>query len=555
MQALPAWSHAPIRWTLRLGLLGAILFSAIAFYYWMLACSFDLGEVERLPAATIVYDRNMRELDVGGVAGRRLVTRADLPEFLVKALKAREDLRFDEHSGIDVRGLLRATLRNIKDREFTQGASTLSMQLSRNTFAIRQKSIHRKLLEIVLTLRVESRYSKDEILTHYLNRIYFGAGCHGIDQAARTYFGRPTRDLNEAEAAMVIGIIRGPHIFSPFRDLDAAKEQESQVLSRMVTAGSIDAAERERILAMPVRLVSDDERETKRSYAMQAVQRELARILDDEDIRLGGLKVFTTLDAKWQEHMEQELARAVEKLEAEKGYPHTTLAGHQAGQPVDYVQFCAVTLETKTGSILSLIGGRNFDDSRFDRTRSRRDLGSAFEPFVAAAAAERGRLVLPGQPVLTGRQIGAGEVERIARRCGLSGPFLKTEDLFRGSVAATPMEMATGLATLGNQGKRPEPFLIREIQDAGGQKLFSRKADLSPALSARAGKEALSVLDGSGGTRTFTGATGSERDAWMMRLGPKGATAIWIGFDQPQVIAKEARLKSLLNEFVERLGD
>lgn len=555
MKALPAWSHEPVRWALRLGMCGALVFSAVLFYYWMLAGSFDLAEVERLPAATLVYDRNMVELHLGGTSGRRLVTREDLPDFLVKALKAREDARFDEHSGIDVRGLMRATIRNIKDREFTQGASTLSMQLARNTFEMRAKSIHRKLLEIVLTLRVESRYSKDEILTHYLNRIYFGSGCHGIEQAARTYFGRPTRELNEAECAMVVGIIRGPHIYSPMRNLAAASEQESQVLARMLAAGYIDDAERQRILAMKVRLVEDNTRENKLSYAMQGIQRELNRILDDEDIRLGGLKVFTTLDIKWQERMQRELSNALAKLEAEKNYPHATLAQHQAGTPVDYLQFGAVTLETKSGAILSLIGGRDFDDSRFDRTRSRRDLGSAFEPFVAAAAAERGRLVLAGQPVLTGRQIGPGEVERIARRCGLRGPFLRSEDLFRGAVAATPMEMATGLATLGNQGKRPEPFLIRDIQNAQGETLFSRKPHLSSAVSPRAGKEALSVLSGKSATKTFTGATGSERDAWMLRLGPKGSTSIWIGFDQPKVIAKESRLKNLLNEFVERLGD
>jgi penicillin-binding protein 1A len=202
-----------------------------------------------------------------------------------------------------------------------------------------------------------------------------------------------------------------------------------------------------------------------------------------------------------------------------------------------------------------LIGGRNFNHSRFDRTRSSRDLGSAFEPFVAAAAAERGKLVLPGQPVKTGRQIGPAEVERIAKRCGIAGPFLETEDLFRGSVSATPLEMAVGLATLGNKGKRPRPYLIREIRDATGEVIYTASPQLSPALSPVAAIDATSVLNRTNGTRCFTGATGSERDAWTLRLGPSGATAIWIGFDKPTAIAREARLKSLLDEFVERLGN
>jgi penicillin-binding protein 1A len=204
---------------------------------------------------------------------------------------------------------------------------------------------------------------------------------------------------------------------------------------------------------------------------------------------------------------------------------------------------------------LALIGGRNFSHSRFDRTRSSRDLGSAFEPFIAAAAAERGKLVLPGKPLQTGRQIGPAEVERLAKRCGIAGPFLKTEDLFRGSVAATPMEMSVGLATLGNQGKRAKPFLIREIRDSTGEVIYSAKPELSPALSSHAAIDACSVLKRSGGTRCFTGATGSERDAWTLRLGPTGATAIWLGFDKPAAIAREARLKSLLDEFVQGLGN
>src|SRR5690606_5231649 len=157
-----------------------------------------------------------------------------LPDFLVKALQAREDARFFDHAGVDFRGLARATVRNLKDRDFTQGASTLTMQLARNTYDIRAKSLHRKFLEIALTLRIEARYSKDEIPAHYLTRIYSGAGAEDIEQAARTYCGRSVLALNESDCAMIAGIIRGPHIFSPLRDFEAALEQRDQTLARMV---------------------------------------------------------------------------------------------------------------------------------------------------------------------------------------------------------------------------------------------------------------------------------------------------------------------------------
>jgi penicillin-binding protein 1A len=317
--------------------------------------------------------------------------------------------------------------------------------------------------------------------------------------------------------------------------------------------GLIDQARRDRIAAEPVSLVNEEHRETQTSYALQAVRRELDRVLAADDIQLGGLQVRTTLDSGWQNRLETELTRAVEDLEQEKSWKHPTEASHVSGSEPAYLQYAAVTTETKTGATLALIGGRNFTDSRFDRTRSSRDLGSAFEPFIAAAAAERGKLVLPGKPLQTGRQIGPLEVERLAKRCGIAGPFLQTEDLFRGSVAATPLEMSIGLATLGNQGKRPMPYLIREIRDAAGEVIYTAKPQLSQALSPAAALDATSVLQRSGGTRNFTGATGSERDAWTLRLGPGGATAIWLGFDKPTAIAPEARLKSLLDEFVERL--
>jgi penicillin-binding protein 1A len=553
---LPESLHGPLSLLFQLAVLALIVLSGIAFFYFTLAMRFDLEEVSRLPAGTTFYDRKGAEISAPGGVGRKLVKRQDIPDFMVKALLAREDARFFQHQGVDVRGLARAFVRTLKDRDFTQGASTLSMQLARNSFKMKQKSLHRKFLEIALTLRVESRYTKDEILTNYLNRIYFGAGADGIEQAARTYFAKATRDLGEGECAMLVGIIRGPHIFSPFRNLGAAIEQRDQTLARMMALGFLDEARRAAILAAPVPLVDVEQRETQTSYALQALRRELDGILDAGDIRLGGLQVHTTLNAAWQQRMEEELTHAVEDLEKEKSWTHPTHKNHLTGSAPAYVQYAAITTETRSGATLALIGGRDYGHSRFDRTRSSRDLGSAFEPFVAAAAAERGKLVLPGKPVQTGRQIGPAEVERIAKRCGIRGSFFApSEDLFRGSVSATPMELSVGLATLGNKGKRPTPYLIREIRDATDEVIYAAQPQLNQAISPSAALDATTVLRSTNGTRCFTGATGSERDAWTLRLGPGGATAIWIGFDKPTAIAPEPRLKSLLDEFVQRLGN
>ena len=554
-RCLPAWLHGPAVLGFQLLIAAAVLVLGVFFFYFMAASKFDLDEVTKLPGGTVLYDRNGKEIDSPGMAGRRNAKRGEIPDFLVEALSAREDARFFEHGGVDFRGLARATVRNVKDRDFTQGASTLTMQLARNTYEMRAKSLHRKAVEIALTLRIESRYSKDEILTAYLNRIYFGSGAYGIEQAARTYFGKSTSQLHPGECAMIAGIIRGPHIYSPLRNLDAAMEQRNQTLARMVDAGFITGERAEAVKDIEIRLVKPGADKNRASYAVRQVRARLEELMAKEGIVQGGLKVYTTLDAGWQARLETELARAVADMENEKGWPHPRHSSHESGTDAEYLQFAAVTTETKTGEVLALIGGRDFADSRFDRTRSKRDLGSAFEPFVAAAAAERGKLVLPGKPVQTGRQIGPAEVERLAKRCGLSGPFLDTEDLFRGAVAATPMEMSIGLATLGNKGKKPKPYFISKIEDADGKTLYLAKPSAAQALGPAAAEEALRVLEKRSGTRCFTGATGSERDAWTLRLGPSGSTAIWIGFDTPIRISGKARLTALLDEFVERLGN
>lgn len=550
---LPVRLHAPARWVFRLGAATALGFVSLILFYYLLARGFDMEVVARWPEGTRFYDRKGVELTTPGLRARKLVRRGDLPEFLVSALRAREDARFYEHGGVDGRGLFRATLRNLQDRRFTQGASTLSMQLARNSFEIREKSLHRKLLEIALTLRLEARYTKDEILTHYLNRIYFGSGADGIEQAAQTYFGKSTPALSEGECALLVGIIRGPHAFSPLRNLPAALEQREQTLDRLVTMGLIDQARRDRLAVEPVNLVSARDTESQTSYALQAAARELDGLLDEMRVDSGGLRVTTTLDAGWQNRLELELTRAVEDLEREKSWAHPAHAAHPVGADPRYVQYAAVTTEVRTGATLALIGGRDFGHSRFDRTRSSRDLGPAFEPFVAAAAASAGHPVMPGQPVQTGRPVGSAGVARMAGHCGFAGPFRLNEDLFRGSVAATPAELSAGLAALGNGGHRIVPHVIREIRDATGAVIYTARPRLVRVMPPAAAAEATRVLSASGGTRNLTGATGSERDAWMLRLGPAGATAIWIGFDQPVAIAPESRLNSLLDEFVERL--
>lgn len=555
---LPVWLHPWVRWAFYTTILGAVIALGVGFFYFRFAGRYDLDAVANLPSGTVFYDRADGEIRLPGAGARRQLTRDEIPDFLVTCLLVREDARFYEHPGIDFRGLARATVRNIRDGGFTQGGSTITMQLARNSYDdMRGKTLHRKFLEMALTLRIEGRYEKDEILAHYLNRIYFGAGAYGVEQAAQTYFGIPAAELNDGECALIVGIIRGPHVFSPFRNYDAAIAQRNEALASMLAKGKIDAARHQAILEQPIRLLPEGVRESQSSFAMRAVRSELDRILDREiGDTSGALHVHTTLDSGWQARLERDLTHIITTLEDERGWKHPTHRDHPSGTPTtDYLQFAAITLETRTGEAMAWIGGRDISHSGVDRTRSRRDLGNTFEPWVAAAAAERGKLVFPGRPLQTGRQIGATEVERVARRCDITGPFAEDEDLFRGWVAATPLETATALATLGNKGQRPRPYFIREIRDASGKILYQAKPLHTQAIGSEAATEALRVFQSRSGTRCFTGFTGNERDAWALRLGPTGATVIWIGFDQPEAIATPTRLNQLLEDLTTRLGN
>ncbi|MDX1680715.1 MAG: transglycosylase domain-containing protein [Akkermansiaceae bacterium] len=559
---LPAWSHTPIIVLLIGSAAGIVALLALIITYSVLASDYPMERVAELRPATVYCDRDGEPLELLGSQPVH-ASRADIPDFLIQALIAREDARFEDHHGIDRRGLARATLRNLKDRDFTQGASTLTMQLARNCYEIRDprntgklRELHRKLLEMAIARRIEKRYSKDEIITYYLNRIYFGSGCHGIAEAADVYFAKTPDQLSKAECALLVGIIRGPHLFSPLRNPDGALEQRRQTLVRMQAEEMITKKERKALEDEPLELAPASHRQSKGSYLLQALKRELANCIDEEVAAGTNLTVITTIDLPWQERLERELEDALSELESEKGWPHPTRAKHLLGHNPEYLQVAAVTAETKTGGVLALVGGRDFQDSRYDRSYSTRDLGSAFEPFVAAAASHNDKLVIEGKPLQTGRQVSLGEVQRVAKACGLKeGLYNDTEDLLRGSVTASPREMATGLATLAHEGKRPKLHLIREIRNTQGEVLYKVEPEFYKAIKRDAAIDAMSVIEKRSGTRCFTGATASERDAWVLRLGPSGSTAIWIGFDQPKKIASEKRLKALLEGMVERLGN
>ena len=533
---VPSWIPGPIRWLLTCGVIAILVLLLVALYYSFLASRFDMSEVAKMPERSVIYDRQGHEFAFIHGERRRSITRAEIPDELVLALRAREDLRFPDHSGIDVKGLARATLRNIKDRSFTQGASTLTMQLARNSYDLHAKSLHRKFLEMAVTMRIENRYSKDEILTHYLNRIYFGSGCHGVEEASHTYFGRATGDLHLGEIAMLVGIIRGPHIFSPFRNLKGAMNQRDEVLGRMVQSGFVSEETARLAKLDSVRLIPKKERSIGSSYVKENIRYYLHIILEKHDIRDGGLKIYTTVDAKMQRRCDQLLSQPIEGLE---------------DGVVSDLQGAIVKLNGATGGVLALSGGRSFRESPFNRAyRAKRDLGPAYSPFLNALARERGKVPISGKPLLTGRQLGVAETIRLSKRLDLNGPFLKTEDLYRGSIAASPMELAVATSILANQGKKTKPHFILKITDGQGRELYAYRPHQSQAILPESAKDSFAELGKEKGKTQLVTCTGSRRDGWGINVEGSTVTVLWLGHDQPEKIGDSKKIKKSLGELL-----
>ncbi len=526
---VPAWMRGLIRWLLKWGLIGAALLIAVSLFYFFLSLKYDLTEVAKMPEHSVILDRKDKEFATIHGERRRRITREEIPEVMVQALRAREDLRFPNHHGVDLKGLARAMLRNIKDASFTQGASTLTMQLTRNTFELRAKSLHRKLLEIAITLRIEHRYNKDEILTHYLNRIYFGSGCHGVEEAAQTYFGKSTADLTTGECALLVGIIRGPHLFSPFRNYRGALTQRDEVLDRMVQCGFLTAQDAQKLKAEKIKLVPEKDRHKGSSYVRESIRKQLNVILDHHDIRNGGLMIYTTLDARMQKGVERILKNPLKGIENNK---------------VTELQAAVVRMNPTTGGILAVCGGRNFNKSPFNRAYlAKRDLGAAFAPFLHALALERGKVALVGHPVQTGRQLGVQETIRLSKRLGFTGPFQKTEDLYRGALSVSPMELAIATSILSNKGKKPDPFLIRKITDAQGRVLYKYKVELHQALTKDSAEETLAENKGFLTSKGWVSTTTPCRDVWGIRRNASSITVMWLGYDKPRKIGDAEKIK------------
>ncbi|MEK7951900.1 transglycosylase domain-containing protein [Luteolibacter soli] len=607
---LPKFLRVPIR------LLGDPLIAglyaglAMAGFYFVRARPYDMAKVAEMPERTVVFDRRGEEL--GRIHGekRDVIKVSEVAQDFIFAILAREDKRFYTHGGVDWIGVGRAVKENFVRGGAAQGASTLTMQLARNSFALKAslldfspkiQELDRKLLETAVSYRIESTYSKEEILQHYLNRIFWGHQVRGIEEASRTYFEKSAKDLTLSESALLAGIVRGPNAFSPFKDIDKAIRERNTVLDRMVSEGFIKADQAEAAKKEPISIRPEWRRIFHDSYAMDAIRRELERILEEENIELGGLQITTTIDHLIQKKAEEALDAKLREIERRPGYDHQTRAAWNA-LPIDkktqpqYLQGSVVAIENLTGAVLAIVGGRNADESKFNRAlQGKRQIGSVFKPFVYLAGFESGirpDTLIDDGPISRGEIRGAGawhphnsdgkfggylpastglirsrntmsvrvgnragidKVADVALSVGFETPMPKLPTSFLGAWEASTYEVASAYTVFPNCGVRYAPRLIKEIRDRNGNVVWPEKGD-SPYISyeavskgpawsvsnilhevtTRGTAAAIKSLGFNKDCGGKTGTTNDYKDAWFAGYTSSITCAVWVGLDTPK---------------------
>jgi penicillin-binding protein 1A len=601
---------------LKIGLLSLLVLAVAGFgWLWFAPCGFGgcapVSDLEKYQAeGSELLDASGKPFATLSTENRRTVSLDSVPAYLPNAFVAVEDRRFYQHGGVDwtrMGGALRSTLGGmVGGGGGMEGGSTITMQLARNLFPealpYTERSIRRKVMEIRVARQIERAFPKQKILELYLNHIYLGEGAYGVDAAARTYFGKPASELTLAEAATIGGLGQLPSRRNPREDRDAARTRRNVVLRAMLEAGYIRPEEAEAAMREPMRVAREGRTTRQRgSYYVERVRRELEEQMG-ERLYARGLRVYTAYDPTAQQAAEQEVARQADAIEGgafgrfrHPTYPESKGKDDDAGTP--YLQGSAVLMNARNGEILALVGGRDWEDSKFDRVfQARRQPGSAFKPFVYLAALQtgvaptrrvddspvrielaRGRFWTPRNytgtfdgpitvrdaltrskntvAVKLAQEVGMARVAREARRLGISTPVPENPATALGSAEVRPIELVAAYAPLANLGTRVVPHVVRRVESRDGEVLWEARTEgeevVEPATAFVLTSMLRDVVDRGTGTPVRaagfrapaagkTGTTNAATDVWFVGYTPDLVGAVWFGFDRPRTIVPGA---------------
>ena len=576
--------------TLAAATLSFVIFAASAWFVWDvfhdLPGDKQLRDISTMAQATTIYDRDNKPAFTIFQERRIEVPLSEVSPYLVKAIIAIEDQRFYDHAGIDVVRVVAAAIENLREHRAAQGGSTLTQQLARQSFLSSDKTLRRKMKEAVLAWRLEREFTKDQILALYLNKVYFGDGLYGVEAASLGFFGKHARDLDVEESALLAGLVKSPSTYAPTINLDRAIGRRNVVLQAMLDNRAIDRATYQSALALTPHLADAlRAEETYGQYFREEVRKQLVQRFGWDRVYQGGLKVYSTLDANMQKAAEVEIARSLAEIEQRQLKKRSKDV--QPGP--DPLQAALVALDPATGEVRAVVGGRSFDQSRFNRaTQARRQAGSAFKPFVYAAALEQGfspSMMIASLntpiPTLEGdwlpddhggsgamsmraalrtssnraavsllQQVGIPNAVRYAQRLGI-GNVPPVPSLALGSGEVSLLSMTSAYSAFANGGMLAPPSLIRRVEEASGRVVYMSSSHEDRAISEATAYIMSSMMSDviNAGTAWQarrvgftlpaagkTGTTNDYHDAWFIGFTPHLVAGVWIGYDMPRTI-------------------
>ncbi|MGH8092282.1 MAG: transglycosylase domain-containing protein [Chthoniobacterales bacterium] len=574
--------------------------AAVLSFYAIWAQTFDLKRLGTMPERNTVFDVDGKIYSRLAGANRLKVPLKQVSPLFIKALLAREDTRFYEHGGIDWRGVARALVRDIMSGSAKEGASSITQQLARNSLPLGGRNLSRKLLEAMVAMRIERELTKDQILELYVNRIYFGSGCYGVETASQSYFGKSAARLDLSESALLAGLIRSPNRFSPLKNPEGAAIQRDTVLDRMhelkeITSAQAQQAKHERINSHPRRLTLIQE-----NYAMDAVQRDLNLLLTPDQIDNGGLFIYTTLDPAVQKAAADAIDKQLGKIEREPGFHHPLKSQYRVSaegedNAMPYLEGALVAIDNNSGGIRALVGGRDYSQSKFNRALApaNRQIGSAFKPFVYTLAFTHG--LLPGAavsdgPLQPGEVQGAGnwspansdghyggimpasyglihsrntmsvrvgefagldDTQKIASTLGLGNNIPHGAAIYIGSFETDLKDLTDAYTVFPNAGVRKQAYIIERIDDPEHKPIYRAAHVTLPVLDPGASwmttelMEEVLIKGTAASSRSLgfnlpaagkTGTTNDFKDAWFVGFTSSITCGVWVGFDRPTTI-------------------
>jgi penicillin-binding protein 1B len=500
---------------------------------------------------------------------RQLISISDVPMHLIHSVLAAEDSRFYQHYGIDPRGILRAFATNVRHGEIKQGGSTLTQQLVKNYFLTPERTLTRKFKEILLSVVVELKYDKDEILEIYLNEIYLGqkgaTSINGVGEASYFYFGKAVKELSRPEAAVIAGLIKAPNYYSPYQDIERCRQRRDEVLHAMQRKGWISESERKADLEQPVQTVGYTVHGKKAPYFIDYLSDQLTTLYLPETLSSLGLSIHTTLDTQVQMAAETALADGLARLEKIK-------PAVARKSPDQQLQGAVIVMQPKTGYILALVGGRSYSISQFNRvSQARRQPGSAFKPFVYLTALDEfsptsflsndaRTYVVDGQSwepqnfkpataftvtvrdalkmsynlatVDLAMRTGLDKIVDTALRFNFSTPIKPYPSLALGAYEVIPLELARAYCVFAAGGVQPYPLALKGVVNEQGRILEQRHMEIERLISPA---KAFIMNNISRGidwpVAGKTGTTNNFRDAWFVGYTPDILALVWVGFD------------------------